>query len=66
MKAKQALNQLLTKPMDRKDFIKHAGVGAAMIFGGGLVVNALGVANGRKGQQVAGYGSSVYGGVKRS
>ncbi len=64
---KQHLSKLLEKPMGRKEFLQHAGVGVLMLFGGGLVTQALtGTSNGRK-SAAAGYGSNAYGGgTKRS
>ena len=62
---KDQLNSLLTKEMDRKDFVKTLGVGAMLVLGGGLVLNALGKMNGSGAKTTAstfGYGSSAYGG----
>ncbi|HTK39499.1 MAG TPA: twin-arginine translocation signal domain-containing protein [Patescibacteria group bacterium] len=53
---------LLDKPMDRRDFIKHIGIGIALVFGGG-VVDRLIFADSRRPKQTAGYGVSTYGGV---
>lgn len=61
----KTLKSLLDKPMDRKGFLRHVGVGAMMVSGGGMVVRAL---NGNQAPQSRvsnGYGSSPYGGVKR-
>lgn len=61
----KTLKSLLNKPMDRQGFLRHVGVGAMMVSGGGMVVRAL---NGTQPArpQSNGYGSSAYGGVKRS
>lgn len=54
------INDLLQKRMDRKDFLKHVGIGVAVLTGTAGLVKMF-----RPGQPVsAGYGSSVYGGVK--
>lgn len=60
MKSK-AIATLLEKPMNRKEFLQHAGVGALMIFGGGLVSKAL--LGGQRKTTTVGYGSSPYGGT---
>lgn len=55
------INELLQKRMDRKDFLKHVGIGMAVLTGTAGLIKML-----RPGQQTtaAGYGSSVYGGIK--
>lgn len=55
------VNELLQKRMDRKDFLKHVGIGMAVLTGTAGLIKMF-----RPGQPVtaAGYGSSVYGGVK--
>ena len=55
--------------MDRKDFLKHIGVGALFVIGGGMIVNALRLQEQAESRQVAagkayGYGASAYGGSK--
>lgn len=50
--------------MDRKEFLHFTGVGVLMLFGGGLVLQALGGTT-RKTPSYVGYGSDNYGGVKR-
>lgn len=57
---KEHINSLLNKPMDRKEFLKHVGIGFAILVGFSGVVKAF------KAQSLAGqgYGSSVYGGRK--
>ena len=62
---KQHLTQLLQKPMGRKEFLQHAGISVLMLFGGGLVTQALTGGQGRKSPNATGYGASAYGGVKR-
>lgn len=61
---KQHITTLLEKPMDRKEFLHFTGVGVLMLFGGGLVLQALGGTT-RKTPSYVGYGSDNYGGVKR-
>ena len=55
------VNELLQKRMDRKDFLKHVGIGMAVLTGTAGLIKMF-----RPGQQsaAAGYGSSVYGGMK--
>lgn len=62
---KKQITKLLEKPMGRKEFLQHAGVGVLMLFGGGLVTQALTGTNGNRKASVAGYGSDAYGGAKR-
>lgn len=61
---------LLQKPMDRKDFLKHVGVGLVALTGVTTVVNSLinGNVKPLNRQQGAGmaYGSSAYGGLKNT
>ena len=61
---KKTISALLEKPMDRKSFLQHAGVGVAMMFGGSLVAQALTNGTRRKSERVA-YGTNAYGGIKR-
>ena len=62
---KKHLSTLLNKPMNRKDFLQHIGVGVAMMMGGGMVVQAIDRSRKPKNASL-GYGSSAYGGVKRA
>jgi hypothetical protein len=57
---KDQISKLLSKPMDRKEFLKHVGIGFAILVGLSGVIKAF------KSQSVAGrgYGASVYGGNK--
>lgn len=57
----QQVSKLLDKPMDRKDFLRHIGLGAAMLMGGNLIVKGA-MAGSTKQQSSRGYGSSPYGG----
>lgn len=67
MKAPAALNQLLQKPMDRKEFLQHTAAITVFVAGGGMIVQS--VLKGLKlGQQTTpvtsvGYGASPYGGI---
>lgn len=66
MKTPAALNQLLQKPMDRKEFLQHTAAITVFVAGGGMIVQS--VLKGLKlGQQTGatssvGYGASPYGG----
>lgn len=60
---KNELDSLLQKEMDRKDFLKHVGVGFAAITGVAVVLKTLNGFGSK--QQASGYGSSAYGGNKR-
>lgn len=61
---KAQLGQLLEKEMDRKNFLRHVGVAAAVIVGIPAILGALGRL--QSGSQAparqVGYGSSAYGG----
>jgi hypothetical protein len=62
------IDEILQKRMDRKDFLKHVGMGVAIITGTAGIIKLLKPANGNMaktnhGQHVAmGYGASAYGG----
>lgn len=62
---KKQITTLLEKPMGRKEFLQNAGVGVLMLFGGGLVTQALTGTNGNRKSAAAGYGGDAYGGAKR-
>jgi predicted secreted protein len=51
------MNELLQKRMDRKDFLKHVGLGVAVLTGVAGVLKMF-----RPQEQGAGYGASAYGG----
>lgn len=58
------LGQLLEKEMDRKDFLKHVGVGLVAMTGATAILKALNGANVPAGRVTAGYGLANYGAVK--
>jgi len=64
MSVQQDMHNLLQKEMDRKDFIKHVGVGFAAIVGITTVLKTISTMGGSQKQAAAGYGASVYGGGK--
>lgn len=60
------IDELLAKKMDRRDFLKHVGVGTLALFGFGAVVKMLSsvepkAVNNNKTTGL-GYGSGAYGG----
>lgn len=69
---KQQLTTLLSKEMDRKDFLKYMAAAGVMAMGGGVILQSLGgldklgLGAGQQARQEAsqsyGYGASVYGG----
>jgi hypothetical protein len=64
---KAHVNQLLQKEMDRKDFLRHIGVAAAIVIGIPALLKALSqLQSGSATKSVSsfGYGSSPYGGNK--
>lgn len=58
---KVQIDGLLQKKMDRKDFLKHVGVGVAALTGITATVKTLNSLAGPV-KQTSGYGSSAYGG----
>jgi hypothetical protein len=66
MKAPAALNELLNKPMDRKQFLQHTAAITLFIAGGGAIMQSLvkGFKLGQNAQPTSfGYGASSYGGL---
>ena len=62
----QHLNNLMQKEMSRKEFLATIGLGVASIFGFSAILKML-FGKGEQNQtSSAGYGSSAYGGQKRS
>lgn len=69
MKIPAALDELLQKPMDRKEFLKHTAAMTLFVAGGGMIAQSL--VKGMKLSQgsgsvttvAAGYGANVYGGA---
>ncbi len=64
MSVQQDMQNLLQKEMDRKEFIKHVGVGFAAIVGITTVLKTISTLSAPAKKQTLGYGSSAYGGVK--
>lgn len=61
---KAQINELFSKEMTRKEFLQHIGGALLVLFGiSGLMKALLGT---QKQSASAGYGSSAYGGMKRS
>lgn len=66
MKIPTALNELLQKPMDRKEFLKHTAAMTLFVAGGGMIAQSLvkGIRLDQGTKSVAaGYGASAYGGA---
>lgn len=60
---KNEIQKLLQKDMDRRDFLKHVGIGFIAIAGFTTVIKTLTTLNNSpKDIATTGYGSSVYGG----
>ena len=63
------INELLQKPMDRKQFLQQTAAITMMVAGGGIIVQSLikglGASQDRSHSEVAasGYGGSAYGGA---
>lgn len=56
----------MQKDMDRRNFLKHVGIGFAAIAGVTTVLKTLTTLNGSHKEAGAGYGSSAYGGSSKS
>jgi hypothetical protein len=65
MNIQNDMQSLLQKEMDRKDFLKHVGIGFAAIMGITTVLKTINALGGQKSHAV-GYSSGVYGGGKSS
>ncbi len=65
---KDEFHNLLAKEMDRRDFLKHVGVGVVALTGAAAFLKTLnGVTSGSLGsgtRRTSGYGASAYGGNK--
>lgn len=59
------MQKLLQKEMDRKDFIKHVGIGFAAILGITTILRTISTMSGNQGKTV-GYSSGAYGGNNKS
>lgn len=62
------IEDILNKKMDRKDFLRHIGIGALMLGGVGAALKAFDAFDTKKQPKKVsqGYGSMAYGGEKRS
>lgn len=60
MNVKGDFQNLLSKEMDRRDFLKHVGVGFVALTGVATLVKTMGGFS--AGKRVGGYGGSAYGG----
>lgn len=67
-KMKDEISNLLQKEMDRKSFLKHVGVGFVAMTGIAALLKTLNGVNGNapRQDQAGGYGSSAYGGGKKT
>ncbi|HEU5122373.1 MAG TPA: twin-arginine translocation signal domain-containing protein [Candidatus Saccharimonadales bacterium] len=61
MKVQTEMQALLQKKMDRRDFIKHVGIGFVALLGLSAVLRALSSMNGTS-KSTVGYSGGVYGG----
>lgn len=61
------IQQLLTKPMNRREFLAHVGAGALTVVGvSGLIKSLVHYSGTTHAQRLSGYGSTSYGGeIKR-
>jgi hypothetical protein len=61
MNIQNEVQTLLQKKMDRRDFIKHVGIGFISLLGLSAALRALTSMNGK---QTVGYSAGAYGGIK--
>ena len=66
MKTPQALQDLLAKPMDRQEFLKHLGIGVVMLLGGGAILQIFGGETRKPTGSGSQYGGFTYGGNTES
>lgn len=67
MHVQDEIHKLMQKDMDRKDFLKHVGVGFAAIAGISGLLKTLAHLNGsQQAGAEADYGGGAYGGVRRA
>jgi hypothetical protein len=64
MNIQNEMQALLKKKMDRRDFIKHVGVGFAAVLGLTTIIRAVSSMNGQK--STVGYSAGTYGGSSKS
>lgn len=57
MGTQKVIDEILQKRMDRKDFLKHVGMGVAILTGAAGIIKML-----KPATHSTGYGSSAYGG----
>lgn len=60
MEVKKTVEEVLAKPMDRKEFLAHAGAAALAVVGVTALMKSLGGKS--YPERTKGYGSSSYGG----
>jgi len=65
MSIQNEVHALLQKKMDRRDFIKHVGIGFAAVLGIGAVIRAMSSMNGSN-KSTVGYSTGVYGGSPKN
>lgn len=67
---RKQIDELLAKKMDRREFLKHLGIGTLVLFGLGSALKLLNGNMQPQQQQAAkrsfAYGASVYGGKRSS
>lgn len=58
---KNDLNSLLAKEMDRREFLKHIGIGVVALTGASALLKTLNSISGPT-RRTSGFGSGAYGG----
>lgn len=63
---KDQLDSLLEKNMDRRDFLKHVGIGFAALTGMAGLLKTLNSLGGKERPSLGSYGASAYGGTAKA
>tara|TARA_B100001245_G_scaffold87132_1_gene62865 strand:- start:5636 stop:5842 length:207 start_codon:yes stop_codon:yes gene_type:complete len=66
MTIKKQVNAILSKKMDRQDFLKHVGIGIVAVSGASTALRLLGAKQENVAAKDNGYGASAYGGAQKS
>lgn len=62
--AQKVIQTILSKPMNRREFLAHVGAGALTVVGVSGLIRTLSEYTGKP-HRISGYGSTSYGGPKK-
>lgn len=66
MEIQNPFKNLLSKKMDRKDFLRHIGIGVVALIGGGVLLRFKSTHDTARVANDTGYGGMAYGGEKHT